>query len=78
MEGQLRAWYSSTDKADWSSFADVRANHPSADQVGEKLVFNIAGNRVRLVVAIDYVRKGVLVKWVGTHAEYDKIEVSKL
>lgn len=48
------------------------------DQVGERLVFNIHGNDYRLVVVLDYPRRGILIKWVGTHSEYDRIDVRKV
>ncbi len=70
----LRNWYRIAERADWSCFADVRADFPSADQLGERLIFNIKGNHYRLVVAVDYPDRVILVKWVGTHAEYDRID----
>ena len=77
-EGLLRAWYKVAEDANWSGFADVRRDFPSADQVGDKLIFNIRGNAYRLVVAVDYVRKGLLIKWLGTHAEYDRLDIEDL
>jgi mRNA interferase HigB len=77
-EGSLRAWYRTCERAEWSCFADVKHHFGSADIIGDKAVFNILGNRYRLVAAIDFVRKGVLVKWIGTHVEYDRLEVSEL
>jgi mRNA interferase HigB len=77
-EGPLRAWFRSVEKAAWTGYADVRAASSSVDQLGDKLIFNIGGNKDRLVVAVDYARSGVLVKWIGTHAEYDKLKVEEL
>lgn len=77
-EGPLRAWYAVSDRAEWQSFAEVRAELPMTDQVGDKLIFNIGGNKYRLIVAVDYGRHGLLVKWIGTHAEYDKLKVNEL
>lgn len=76
--GPLRAWYPTILQSRWRGFADFWDEFPSADQVGERAVFNIAGNKYRLVVRVDYVRHGVLVRFVGTHAEYDKIDVKTI
>jgi len=69
------AWHHEVQKARWRSSADVKAQYRSASFVGDRVVFNIKGNDYRLVVAIDYVRQAVFIKWVGTHEEYDKIDV---
>jgi len=58
---------------------DVRADYPSADLVGgNKLVFNIGGNKYRLVCRIKFGQPGLYIVWIGTHAEYDKLDVNKL
>jgi mRNA interferase HigB len=77
-EGPLRSWYRIAEKASWMHFAEVRQELPSADQVGDKLIFNIAGNKYRLIAVVDYARSGVLIKWIGTHAEYDRLDVQGL
>lgn len=69
----LREWYAKTEKANWTKFADVRATFASADAVGDKVIFNIHKNAYRLIVTINYEFGGVLVKWVGIHAEYDRL-----
>lgn len=56
----------------YSSFVDLRAAFPSADQVGRLTVFNVGGNRVRLITAIHYNRQRVYIRAVLTHAEYDE------
>ncbi len=59
--------------------ADVKELYGSADFVGEgRIVFNIGGNKYRLVAWVKYSIKLVLIKWVGTHEEYDKIDVTKV
>ncbi len=74
-EGPLRSWYKLAKQADWRHFADVRNDASTASQVGERTVFNIGGNRYRLIVYIDY-RFGVIqVRHIGTHAEYDRVDV---
>ena len=69
----LREWYRLCERADWASFADVRNTFGSADQVGDKLVFNIGGNSCRLIARVSYPYRDLRVKWIGTHAEYDRL-----
>ena len=71
--GSLYEWYRIASKADWSGFADVRRDYSSADAIGNKLIFNIGGNKYRLIVRISYPYRDVRVKWIGTHAEYDRL-----
>ena len=68
----LLHWFAIVRKTDYSSFTDLRITFPSADQVGLFTVFNIGGNKYRLIVAIHYNRKKVYVRHVLTHAEYDR------
>ena len=73
-ERSLRSWYQVVKQAHWEHFADVRALYGSADQVGKFTVFNIAGNKYRLIVKINYPYRVVYIRFVGTHAEYDQID----
>jgi len=59
-------------KTDYASFAALRITFPSADQVDRFTVFNIGGNKFRLIVAVHYNRKKVYIRHVLTHAEYDR------
>jgi len=68
----LDIWYRGTLKADWQSFADVRAVFPNVDRVGKKYLFNIAHNRYRLITEIDFRHHWVFVGRLLTHAEYDR------
>ena len=62
-------------QANWHSFQDVeRAYPPSRAIKGDRVVFNVKGNEYRVVAAMDYERRAVFIKFVGTHAEYDKID----
>ena len=71
----LSAWLKIATRADWSDGHAVREDFRSADIVSDnRVVFDIGGNNYRLVVRISYTFKQVLVKFVGTHAEYDKID----
>jgi len=73
----LDAWFHEALRAEWKSPADVRDSYRSASIVAaDRVVFNIKGNSYRLVAAIDYARGIVFIKWIGTHADYDKIDVA--
>lgn len=71
-EVPLRAWYKTTKKVNWSSLDDTRKDFPHADLVGICTVFNIKGNKYRLITQINYQLKRVYIRFVLTHAEYDK------
>ena len=76
-EQPLKAWYAVAMKADWSSPADVKAMYGNASIVGnDRAVFNIGGNRYRLVVRFDYARRIGFVRFVGTHSEYDRVDAA--
>ncbi len=71
----LEAWHSEALKAKWNSPQDIKAQFRSASILkNSRVVFNIAGNKYRLIVAIDYERQVCFVKFVGTHKQYDQID----
>ena len=70
-EGPLRAWYSTTKRASWQNLAQLRQIYPSADLVGRYTVFNIGGNKYRLIARIVFRSQTVFVVAVLTHSEYD-------
>ena len=76
-ERPLRAWFGLVDKALWTGPADVKAMFgTTVDFVADnRLVFDIGGNKFRLVVHVAYAYRRVLIKFVGTHQEYDRIDV---
>lgn len=77
--GALDAWFAEVSKATWRNSADVRRLYATASIVGaDRIVFNIKGNDYRLVVAVDYGKATVWVKWIGTHKEYDRISVAEV
>ena len=78
-EQPLKSWHAVAAKADWSSPADIKADYHNASIVGgDRVVFNIAGNRYRLIVRFDY-RHGIgFVRFVGTHAEYDRVDAASI
>ena len=67
----LGHWYRVLKKHNFANFADLRRSFPHADQVGKLTVFNIGGNKVRLIAAIHYNRRKVYIRAVLTHVEYD-------
>ncbi len=76
VKAALDAWYHEVERAAWSDPADVKRAYANASIVGAgRVVFNIKGNSYRLVAAIDYRRQVIFVKWIGTHADYDRIDV---
>jgi len=75
-ETPLRIWYAMVDRAAWDGPADVRGQFGAAVEfvADNRLIFDIGGNRYRLIVHVAYKFKRVLVKFVGTHAQYDRID----
>ncbi len=70
----LRAWLADAKAAKWNSPADVKARYPHASLIGGKrVVFNIGGNKYRLITEIGYAQGVVYVLFLGTHREYDKV-----
>ncbi len=75
----LNDWYAIVKKADGRNLADVKQTFNSVDYVADnRYVFNIKGNQYRLVVLIFFSVRTVYIKFVGTHAEYDKIDVATM
>lgn len=71
----LEAWHAEVIKADWQTPQEIKAQFRSASILkNSRVVFNIAGNKYRLIVSIDYARQACFVKFVGTHKEYDLID----
>jgi len=70
--GPLNAWFTIVRKTDYASFVNLRMTFPSADQVGRFTVFNIEGNKFRLIAAIHYNRQKMYIRHVLTHAEYNR------
>lgn len=72
LEPALDAWFRITKKADWQTLADVRKTFASADAVEKWTVFNIKGNKYRLITEINYRFRRVYIRHVLTHAQYDQ------
>jgi mRNA interferase HigB len=74
-QGPIEAWHAEISKASWRTPQEVKDQFRSASILkGGRAVFNIAGNKYRLVVAIDYKRQVCFVKFIGTHEQYDRID----
>lgn len=75
----ILAWYRHTAKADWSSSSAVKADFGTASILKEgRVVFNLGGNKYRLVVKINYAYRVVYVRFIGTHLEYDRIDAQTI
>jgi len=78
-EDPLLAWHREVEREDWDTPAKVKAKYGGASIVGDnRIVFNIKGNDYRLVVKINYPYRVVYVRFVGTHTEYDAINVEEV
>lgn len=78
-KSQLEAWYYEVKNANWRNPIDVKEKYGTASIIGgNKVVFNIKGNKYRSVTKINYQMKTVYIKFIGTHKEYDKINVEEM
>ena len=78
-EQQLKAWYQETSKAEWKDTKIIKKEYPTASFLTDnRIVFNIKGNRYRLIVKVNYYYRMVWIRFIGTHAEYDKIDAIKI
>ena len=74
-EDALKAWLADAQKSEWNSPNDITAQYANAGILGDSRVcFNIRGNRYRLIVKVLYQAQVVYIKFVGTHADYDKVD----
>lgn len=78
-QNALLEWYHELIKKEYKNFNQLKADYPNASIVSDdRVVFNILGNKFRLVVRLVFEFKTIHVKWFGTHAQYDKIDVTKI
>lgn len=76
-EQPLKAWYDEAKHASWATPQDIRNRYASASFVGHnRVVFNIEGNDYRLIVAVAYRFQAIYIKFIGTHAEYGRIDAA--
>ena len=78
-EQPLKAWHAMAKAASWSDPSEIKAKFATASFLpNNRVVFNISGNKYRLVVKVEYAIKAVYIRFIGSHAEYDKIDASKI
>ena len=78
-EDQLKTWYNEVSKKDWKTPNELKDDYPNASILEDnRVVFNIKGNNYRLVVKINYDYKIMWIRFIGTHADYDKIDSTKI
>jgi len=78
-EQPLRAWYTETKKASWNSPAEIKEVYRSVSILSNnRVVFNIKGNTYRLIVVVEYSQGKMFIRFVGTHAEYDRIDATSI
>lgn len=75
----IERWYDIVQEATWNNYSEMKVDFPSADYVGNQhYVFNIKGNKYRLVVVIKFVMGYIFIRFIGTHEEYNKIDCSNI
>ena len=78
-EEQLKAWFKEAQSADWSTPNEIKSDYPSTSILqGNRVVFNIKGNHYRLIVKINYGYQVLHIRFIGTHADYNKIDATKI
>jgi len=78
-EQPLKSWFHEAKEADWKSFKDIKERFRSADVLpGNRVVFDIKGDRYRLVVKIHYNTGIIFIRFIGTHAGYDRIDAANI
>ena len=78
-EEQLKTWYKEASKAKWANPSDIRKEYVKASILkGSRVVFNICGNKYRIIVEINYKRQWVFIRFIGSHVDYDKIDANKI
>ncbi|MDQ3694100.1 MAG: type II toxin-antitoxin system HigB family toxin [Chloroflexota bacterium] len=79
LEKALEAWFREVKAAQWTSTTDVKRRYGTASVTSaDRIVFNIKGNDYRLVVAVDFFKGLVWIKWIGSHADYDRINAKEV
>jgi mRNA interferase HigB len=78
-EQPLKTWLKFSRQADWRNPAEVKADYGNASILGEnRICFNIAGNKYRLVVKVNYPYRVIYIRFIGTHVEYDRIDATQI
>jgi len=78
-EDALKAWFAEAERADWKTPSEIKTNYRSASILGDnRVIFNVCGNKYRLVTKISYKNGIVLIRFVGTHKQYDSINAEEI
>ena len=78
-QAALERWYDTAERAQWKNLSDIKVDVPATDYVGNQhYVFNIRGNKYRLIVVVKFTIGHIFIRFVGTHSEYDKIDASMI
>lgn len=74
----MRAWFKEAEAADWKNFADIKQTFNQTDIVKDRYVFDIGGNKWRIIAQINFDFHGVLIKWVGHHDDYGRLTLKQI
>jgi mRNA interferase HigB len=78
-EQQLKSWYREAEKATWKTPAEIKKEYPSASILeNNRVVFNIRGNNYRLIARMNYHYQMLWIRFIGTHAQYDKVDATTI
>ena len=78
-EQQLKSWYQEANNAEWKSPNEIKTKYPSASIINnDRIVFNIKGKNYRLIIKINFDYQIIWIRFIGTHSEYDRINVSEI
>ena len=78
-EQPLKSWYYEAENAQWKSPNNLKRDYPSASILEDnRVVFNIKGNKYRLIIKVNYEFQIIWIRFIGTHADYDKIDATKI
>ncbi len=72
-EKSFRAWFKECENADWNNFADVKQTFDQTDLAGNHYIFDVGGNKWRIIAKINFQFAGILIRWVGNHEEYSRL-----
>ena len=75
----LKVWYKAARKAEWTTLLDVKNTFPATDHIiADRLVFDVGGNKWRIVARVDFEARMVFIRWVGDHKAYDRIDAATI
>jgi|SRR3954468_7469542 len=78
-EVPLRLWFKKVQTTKWKNINELKKDFPTADYIGNnRVIFDIKGNKYRIVVVVFFMGQKIFIRFIGTHAEYDKIDVKKI